>query len=202
MSKTDYLETKWLEHLFKGTAYTAPSNIYVGLHVAPTWQPSTSYSVGQYVIPTTYNSSGPKRLYRCTTAGTSGSSEPTWPTTDGGTVSDGTVEWTEATPTLDTGADLPPEVSGGGYSRQAIAAGTGWSSIGDESGGNGKQVSNAADVDFGTATADWGQIVLFVLYDAATAGNALYWALLDVANPVVTGNPVNFPAGSLKVIER
>lgn len=40
------------------------------------------------------------RTYRCTTAGTShASTQPTWPRTDGGTVSDGTVTWTEATRT-------------------------------------------------------------------------------------------------------
>jgi hypothetical protein len=202
MHKTDYLETKILEHLFKDAAYTAPSNLYVALYVVPTWQASTSYSAGQYVIPTTFNSSGPRRLYRCTTAGTSGSSEPTWPTTDGGTVTDGSVTWTEATPTIESGTNLPNEVSGGGYSRKAIAAGTGWGSITDETSGGGKYVANAADVDFGTATADWGQIPLAILWDAASAGNPLYYVVLDQAKTVQNGDPVKIVAGALKVAER
>lgn len=54
------------------------------------WEADTAYSVGDYIKPTTLNGF----YYICTTAGTSGSTEPTWNETDGGTTSDGTVEWT------------------------------------------------------------------------------------------------------------
>lgn len=54
------------------------------------WASSTAYSVGDWVKPTTPN--GCK--YKCTTAGTSGGTEPTWPTTEFETVSDNTVVWT------------------------------------------------------------------------------------------------------------
>jgi len=54
------------------------------------WVASTSYNVGNIVIPTTANG----YTYECTTAGTSDSSECTWPTTVGETVTDGTVVWT------------------------------------------------------------------------------------------------------------
>lgn len=58
---------------------------------AATWVASTAYTTSDYVIPTTPNS----RFYQCTTAGTSDSSEPTWPTTTGQTVVDATVTWTD-----------------------------------------------------------------------------------------------------------
>ena len=49
--------------------------------------------------------------FKCTVAGTSGASEPTWPTTAGQTVSDGSITWTsEAIPTvtvLDEGESDP-----------------------------------------------------------------------------------------------
>lgn len=53
------------------------------------WQASTAYTLGQRVAPNTY-------VYEVTTAGTSDSGEPTWPTTGIGssTVTDGTVVWT------------------------------------------------------------------------------------------------------------
>jgi len=48
----------------------------------------TSYEKGDYVIPTTPND----HFYKCTAAGTSAASEPTWPE-DGTTVDDATVTW-------------------------------------------------------------------------------------------------------------
>jgi len=55
-----------------------------------TWQSSTAYTVGDVVKASTYDS----HAYKCTTAGTSGGSEPTWDTDNGDTTSDGTVTWT------------------------------------------------------------------------------------------------------------
>lgn len=63
---------------------------------SPIWVKSTAYTAGQVVTPTTRTG----RSYRCTTAGTSASSEPTWPTTTNGTVTDGTVVWTENSMTV------------------------------------------------------------------------------------------------------
>ncbi|MCX7805044.1 MAG: phage tail protein [Planctomycetota bacterium] len=61
-----------------------------GLADIPTWQASTGYTLGSYVKPT-----APRGFrYECTQAGTSGASEPSWPTTVGQTVSDGTAKWT------------------------------------------------------------------------------------------------------------
>jgi hypothetical protein len=56
------------------------------------WTASTAYAVGDVVVPTTGKENGWR--YECTTAGTSGSSEPTWPTQEGATKTDGTVTWT------------------------------------------------------------------------------------------------------------
>lgn len=56
----------------------------------PAWAATTAYSLGDRVEPTTPNT----YVYEVTTAGTSGGSEPTWPTTVGSTVVDGTIVWT------------------------------------------------------------------------------------------------------------
>jgi len=57
----------------------------------PLWVLSTAYSLGQAIEPATPNG----YWYSCTTAGTTSSSAPTWPTSGiGSTVTDGTVVWT------------------------------------------------------------------------------------------------------------
>jgi hypothetical protein len=64
----------------------------------PAWQAGQPYTQrvaaeagsGSVVKPSTPND----RHFKCTTAGTSGGSEPSWNTTIGGTTSDGSVTWT------------------------------------------------------------------------------------------------------------
>lgn len=57
----------------------------------PAWESLHVYAVGDIVIPTTAN----LHKYRVTTAGTSGASEPAWPTSSGGTVTNAGVVFTE-----------------------------------------------------------------------------------------------------------
>lgn len=52
---------------------------------------STAYVIGDLRVPPERNN----HVYRCTTAGTTASSEPAWPTASGGTVTDGGAVWTE-----------------------------------------------------------------------------------------------------------
>lgn len=64
----------------------------------PAWAALTAYTVrpvgdaalGSVVKPSPLNN----RQFRCTTAGTSGATQPTWNTTIGGTTADGSVVWT------------------------------------------------------------------------------------------------------------
>lgn len=55
------------------------------------WGANTAYSLNAVIYRTT--TAGSYSWFRCTTAGTSGGSEPTWPTS--GTVTDGSVVWTQ-----------------------------------------------------------------------------------------------------------
>ena len=56
-----------------------------------TWTSSTSYSLQDVVTPT---AGATWWVYECTTAGTSGTVEPSWPTVVGSTVTDNSVVWT------------------------------------------------------------------------------------------------------------
>ena len=89
----------------------------------------------------------------------------------------------------ETGAGT--EVSGGSYARQAVT----FSAPAPDS------VSNTADVTFPVATADWGTVVAFAIYDAASAGNMLYYANLTASRTILTSDQFRFPAGQLIVTE-
>lgn len=61
------------------------------------WAVATAYALNAVVRPVTANG----HLYKCTVAGTSdAATEPTWPTSAGTTVTDGSVTWKEVTPTV------------------------------------------------------------------------------------------------------
>jgi len=64
------------------------------------------------------------------------------------------------------------EVSGGSYARVATASAT-WNAA--STGADPTTISNAATITFATATASWGNVVAFGLYDALTSGNLLAW---------------------------
>lgn len=74
------------------------------------WAATTVYALGDRVVSPSLKGSGlatNKSFFTCTTAGTSGGAEPTWPATDSGlTVADGTVVWTESGAAIGNGIEL------------------------------------------------------------------------------------------------
>jgi hypothetical protein len=72
------------------------ANWYVNSNTAADWTATTAITLGaRRVAPVTQANAQRKfQVYECTTAGTTGGTEPTWNTTVGGTVVDGTVTWT------------------------------------------------------------------------------------------------------------
>jgi hypothetical protein len=81
------------------------------------------------------------------------------------------------------------EVSGGAYARQlaGLTAASGGAS------------SNAADITFPQATADWGLITHCALMDAITGGHVLMWTPLDANKQVNNGDTFKINAGDLDV---
>ncbi len=61
------------------------------------WAALTAYSVGDIRRQLAAPTAGNERALRCTTAGTSGGSEPSWSLGKGATTADGTAVWTEVT---------------------------------------------------------------------------------------------------------
>ncbi|HEX4072212.1 MAG TPA: type II secretion system protein, partial [Planctomycetaceae bacterium] len=75
------------------------------------WTANTAYSSGQIIQPATIVQGTPNSnnvfMYTCTTAGTSGGTEPTWGTTAGATTNDGPVAWQAALDPLAIDSDDP-----------------------------------------------------------------------------------------------
>lgn len=196
---TNYGSNKVIDAILRGQSLGAPANLYVALIRATlgysSSNRSTAVSVGATIVPATPNG----RLYRCSTAGTTGSGEPTWPTTDGGTVTDGTAVWTEMTPDLKAFNSnvTAAEVSGGNYSRGSIAcslaAWSGTQGAGTTAASNGttQQSSNNAQLTLGAPSANWGYVAAELLVDAATGGNAWYYT--GYATPVQILNGQSAP---------
>lgn len=195
MNKSNYLEDEIVKHVFRTGSFTKPSALHIGLIKADgQWQASTAYSLNDIIIPATPNG----HIYICTTAGTTGASEPTFNTGAGSTTNDNTAVWTEMELLLkaDTGSTIP-EASGGAYARvQRDPLDANWDNPtpGD--------VDNAADIQYAAPTADWGLIVGLFIADAGSGGNVLYWGVLTTAKNVNNGDAApKFSAGSLTAAE-
>lgn len=151
------------------------------------WAASTVYATSDYIVPVTHNG----RLYKATTGGTSGASQPTFPVTDGGTVVDGTVTWTEQTVDLEAGT-FPAEPVGNAYTRVAYnPSDANWQ---DPSAGNGATQNNLA-VTFPTPTGNWGMAGLYAANDALTGGEKRWYTVLNLPKTIETGAVVSFAIG-------
>ena len=84
---------------------------------------------------------------------------------------------------------LTNEVSGGSYARQLA----GLSAPSDGAS------SNASDIAFPQATADWGTVRYVALMDAVSAGNVLMYSQLDADKVINNGDTFKINAGDLDV---
>lgn len=98
--------------------------------------------------------------------------------------------------TVPTDAGGGVEVTGGSYVRLTVINNTtNWP---DASGG---AKANGVAFTFVEATASWGTVVAFGIFDAVTAGNLLYWADLTTNKTIDSGDTAQFAIGDLDVTE-
>lgn len=81
------------------------------------------------------------------------------------------------------------EVSGSGYSRQAVTFDAATSGAGT--------TSNTGAVTFTAAGGDWGTITHIGIHDASTAGNLLWHGSLTVSKTVSDGDTLQFAIGNI-----
>lgn len=87
------------------------------------------------------------------------------------------------------------EVSGGSYTRVATT-GTDWNAATDA---DPSVIDNATEIAFPQATASWGTVTHFEVYDAATGGNYIMGGALTVAKSPTDGDTPKFAPGALTV---
>lgn len=103
----------------------------------------------------------------------------------------------------DTGGGT--EVTGGSYARASIAAslanfaGTQGAGTTVASSGTGGTTSNNVAITFATPSASWGTVVAFGIFDAASAGNLLFYGNLTISKTINQNDTVTFPAASLSI---
>ena len=89
----------------------------------------------------------------------------------------------------DTGGGT--EVTGGAYARQT--------STFTVSGTDPTTATNAAAIEYPTATGDYGTVVAVGILDALSSGNLLAYADLTTSKTVSTGDVFRFDAGDLDI---
>lgn len=103
----------------------------------------------------------------------------------------------------DTGGGT--EVTGGSYARVAVTsslanwAGTQSAGSTTASSGTTGQTSNNASITFPTPAANWGLVVAFAIFDAASGGNMLLQGALTITKTINQADTVSFPASTLVV---
>ena len=215
-SLSDYTNNFLIDGWMRGGALGTGGAVNSTAVVKGVWTASTSYSLGDIVVPHANMTGAGGKFLLCTTAGTSGSTNTLAVPNPGSTLTDNTVTWTAvsgmpslykvyvalmtAAPT-DSGGGT--EVSGGSYARVAVtmsmANWSGTQSTGSttSSTGTGGRTSNNGSISFPTPTAGWGTVTTVAVYDQATGGNLLFWQALAASKTINSGDTVNFSANAL-----
>jgi hypothetical protein len=97
------------------------------------------------------------------------------------------------------------EITGNNYSRSSVTnslanwAGTQAAASTAASSGSSGTTSNNSAITFATPSASWGAVVAFGIFDAASAGNLLFYGNLSISKTINQGDTVTFPAASLSI---
>lgn len=89
-------------------------------------------------------------------------------------------------------SDNGTEVSGGSYARQAIS----FSDPATDDDGT-TSMSNAAGIEFPTASSAWGTVVSWGIFDARTSGNLLWYGTLTTQKTLTANDTILVHAGDL-----
>lgn len=81
------------------------------------------------------------------------------------------------------------EVAAGGYARRSVTLSTSAA----------QQIENDVEAIFGPATADWGIVSYYGLWDAASGGNFIAGGALDVSHAIGVDDTATLLAGAVEL---
>lgn len=212
---TNYLTNKFIDLVKRGQSFTPAATLYYGMIVATKGgrANSVAYSLNDTIHLTAND--GKPHLYKCTTAGTSASSQGSlYPGAANEVITDGTAAFTEQTSALlsaTSGAINEPTIGTGAYARVSVTSNmTNWAgtqSAGSTSASSGTSgtTSNNTAITFPAPTSAWAagsaQVAGWVAWDASSSGNACEFGLLTTPKTVNNGDPApSFAIGALSLM--
>lgn len=90
------------------------------------------------------------------------------------------------------------ELSGNGYARVQVTQNTSeWTAPADDSGP--QKIENSNNIEFPTATANWGYVSGVIVSDAATGGNVYMRGDITTPRDVLSGDTFRFSANDLDI---
>ena len=116
----------------------------------------------------------------------------------------GNVFGTQTTPALPSSFYLGlsttlPTIGGGGYTEPATANGYARVQISSLSTPSSGSIDNTASIAFNAATASWGTISYYCIFDAATGGHLLMWGTLATPKTISAGDVLIFAQNDLVI---
>lgn len=87
------------------------------------------------------------------------------------------------------------EVSGGSYARASVTNNT--TNFPNATGTSPTSKTTGADITFATATADWGTITAYGIFDASSSGNLIWWTTLTANKTVSNGDTAKIATGAV-----
>lgn len=206
-AKTNYAENQIIDWLFRNKGVTPPVNFYIALGVSSAGKhtASTAYALNDTVFIEQDNANW--GFYKCTTAGSTAASKPSYPGAYNEVITDGTAQFTELHNGLEDMSEFV-EVSAGEYARVVVTlnASNWYSTQGDTattSSGTSGQTSNVNAITFPAPTSDWGTVGLFAIFSSATSSTQP-WFVGALTTPIAITNgmtSVQFLPGQLQYTE-
>lgn len=94
----------------------------------------------------------------------------------------------------ETGGGTEVSSAGTGYARASVTNDGTTFTVTDDT-----AINSGAVINFPTPTAGWGTVTHFAAFDASTAGNMLFYALLPSSKTINSGDTVRFDVDTLSV---